>query len=106
MVEYETHDFDVVIIGAGAAGPDDDDIEVVGLVLNHWSDTPLEVEAVVVDGPARHQPNVEVGEGHEAQAHPGDQHVPAVEGGEELPDPVPDGGLGELLYPTTAEMAA
>src|SRR5664280_606592 len=91
---------------AGAAGTDDDDVEVVGLVLSHWSDTPLEVEAVVVDGPAGHQPNVEVGEGHEAQAHPGEQHVPAVQGGEELPDPVPDGGLGELLDPTTAQMAA
>ena len=58
---------------AGAAGADDDDVEVVGLVLSHRSDTApiplrsgLEVEAVVVDGAAGHQPHVEVGEGHEA----------------------------------------
>src|SRR5450631_1821725 len=67
--------------------------------------SPLEVEAVVVDGPAGHQSHIEVGEGHEDQAHPGEQHVPPVERGQGLPDLVPDGRLGELLDAPAAQVA-
>src|ERR1700733_13018457 len=64
----------------------------------------LEVESVVVDGPARHQAHVEVGEGHPGEAHPGDEHVARVEWGEGLPQPVADGSSGELLDPAAAQV--
>src|SRR5664280_1616698 len=66
----------------------------------------LDMEAVVVDGPTGHQSHVQVGEGHEEEAHPCEEHVLPVEGGERLPELVADGRLGELLHPAAAQVPA
>src|SRR5664280_1934637 len=66
----------------------------------------LDMEAVVVDGPTGHQSHVQVGEGHEEEAHPCEEHVLPVEGGERLPELVADWRLGELLHPAAAQVPA
>ena len=78
------------------AGPDDDDVVVVCLVVGHVCG-PLEVEAGVVDGPAGHQADVEVAEGHAEEADPGELHVVRVERRDQLPQLVADRVLGERL---------
>src|SRR5207302_10537298 len=84
----------------GAAGADHHHVEVVGLVLGHLE------EPQVPDGAVGDEADVEVGGGDPDQTDPGDEHVPLVEPGHELPQPVPGRFLGETVQPTTADVAA
>src|SRR6516162_5459131 len=66
----------------------------------------LEVEAVVVDGPARHQSHVEIGEGDEREAQPREEHVVGIERRKGLPQPVAQRGLRELLDAAATDVPA
>src|ERR671913_233731 len=66
----------------------------------------LEHQPRIADDAAGHQPDVQVGQGHEDQADPGQQHVAGVEGRHLAPHPEPDRVPGEAVEAAAAEVAA
>src|SRR4029450_11556059 len=64
----------------------------------------LEHQPRVAESTAGHQPHVDVGEGHEDQADPGQQHVAGVEDRHLAPHPVPDRVPGEVVEPPPAQV--
>src|SRR5215204_2341740 len=66
----------------------------------------LEHQPRVADHAGGDQPDVQVGQGHEHQADPGQQHVAGVEGRHLAPHPVADRGLGEAVEPAPAKVPA
>src|SRR5215208_7613255 len=66
----------------------------------------LEHPPRVADDASGHQPDVDVGEGHEDQADPGQEHVAGVQGRHLAPHPVAGRGLGEAVEPAPAQVPA
>src|SRR5829696_7569292 len=66
----------------------------------------LEHQPRVADHAGRDQPDVQVGQGHEDQADPGQEHVAGAEGRHLAPHPVADRGLGEAVEPAPAKVPA
>src|SRR5665213_1981736 len=62
-------------------------------------------EPRVVDGAAGHQPDVDVGQADEDEAHPGQAHVVLVEQADPLPHPVAGRPLGHGVEMAPAQMA-
>src|SRR5437868_2170268 len=60
-------------------------------------------EPQVPDGAGGHQADVEVGGGDADHADPGDEHVPFVEPGHELPEAVPGRLLGQAVEAAPAD---
>src|ERR671920_1504590 len=76
---------------------------------NSWvscSAMDLEHQPRVAENTAGHQPHVDVGEGHEDQADPGQEHVAGVQGRHLAPHPVADRGLGEAVQAAAAQVPA
>src|SRR5829696_2733267 len=76
---------------------------------NSWvscSAMDLEHQPRVAENTAGHQPHIDVGEGHEDQADPGQRHVAGVEDRHLAPRPVPDRVAGEVVEPPPAQVPA
>src|SRR5262249_56071184 len=62
-------------------------------------------EPRVCEDPAGHQPDVQVGEEHEAERDPGELHVPGIQPRDDRPRLVSNRALGEDLQPAASDVA-